>query len=138
MTIQMFNGALTGAFQPSQPIMLTAERFTIDWLLTVAAGAVAVLEWYLEFASDDPNAASTQWFREVAEEDATGGDVNMPKVVRTFEENGGGGLTAATTHGLSTQFVRAHNFVRVQVRLLSGAATTAQILARFGLPAISP
>lgn len=121
-TLVLFNAALTAGFVSSNPFLMQGERVTIDFDIVSSAGPTAV-EWYLEFAdgSENPLGSSARWRREVAEEDAAGGIVSMPKVVRTFKENGGANL-ADGTHRVSCQFQRSAQFCRFQIRASAGAA----------------
>lgn len=134
--LTIFNGALTGSFVPSNPFVIQGERITLDFQAVVTVGTVSIA-FYLEFASENPLAAGTRWFREVAEEDAGDGVVAMPKVIRTFEENGGAAL-AIGTHRLSCHFVRAHQFGRIQSRVTGAGAAALTVFAPFGIVAISP
>ena len=124
--MRIFDNALGAVFVPSQPFLLSAQRAVLDF--TYLAAAAAVIEWYLEFTSTDPNDAATVWFREVAEENAGGGAVSMPNVVRTFPA-----VTAASA-GKDCEFVRTHHFCRVQLRL----AGKLFVDVPFGAPANSP
>jgi len=134
----VFNRALTGVFVAGTPFVMVAEKVVLDFLATVTA--LAAIDWFLEFTGDDPNDAAAVWNQELAEEDAGGGVVAMPKVIRTFKENGGANL-AIGTHSLSCQFVRTHKCCRIQARVnavpAAGAASL-QVLTQFGIPAISP
>ena len=109
---------------------MQAERMTFDFEFTVAAGGSTV-EWYMEFTSENPNAPTTRWKREVAEEDIGGGVVHMPNVVRDF-------VLLAGAAARSCQFVRAHRFCRLQIRVSAGAATSVRIDAPFGLGVAAP
>jgi hypothetical protein len=113
--VTLFKKALTGSFVASGYTILTAGVLTLDFDFTVANGP-STIEWYLEFASDPINGP---WRREVAEEDATGGLVTMPLVVRHFADNAGTDLTDGTYH-LSTQFRRQEAFARIQSRITAG------------------
>jgi hypothetical protein len=106
----LYNSTLTNAFQPSQLVMLTAGRLTLDFAITVPSGPAATIRWYLEFASS-PNGP---WYREVAEEDSAGGVVLMPAVIRTFAANAGTNLPAGS-YNFSTQFSRQEALARVQI-----------------------
>lgn len=130
--LELFNGAAAAAFTPSKPFLISGERTTLDFLFTLPAPG-ATLEWFLEFTSDDPNAAAARWAREVAEEDVGGGVTNMPLVLRNF-------AGIVNDEKRSCQFVRAHRFCRVQFRLAaaSPAIDNVTILAPFGLLAQSP
>jgi len=127
--IELFNGLLSGAFQPTKPFLIAADKVTLDFFIA-APFSPAKTEWYLEFTSDDPNMLTARWAREVAEEDVGGGVTHMPPVVRDFPDAG----------FFSNHFVRQHHYVRVQIREVSGAvppAVTAIILAPFGVVAAS-
>jgi hypothetical protein len=124
MSATLFKGPLTGSFVPSTAMLMQGDRVSLDFSL-VTVGVTTAVEWYMEFG-DTPACG----FRETAEEDVAGGVVGMPKVVRTFRENGGA-LLAAGTSKMTVQFVRKHQFVRLQLRVASGAAT-ATITAPFG------
>lgn len=123
---ELFNNLLTGAFVATDPFLISADRVPLDFEFS-GAGTV---EWFLEFASDDPHAASTVWHREVDEEDIGSGVVHMFPVVRDFV------LTAGNLNR-SAQLIRTHKFVRVQIRQTVGAFVTARVLAVFGFPAQS-
>lgn len=127
MGTQIFNKVLTTSFVASSPIIISAGRFSIDFLITVAGGAATVV-FFLEFAEDDPNAAATKWFAEVAEEDAGAGVVSMPKVLRTFADNAGTTL-AVGTHKLSVQFTRQHQFARFSMKESTGGAVATTVVA---------
>lgn len=126
--LELFNAPLTGAFQPTKPFLITGSKVVLDFEFDIAG----TVEWYKEFASEDPNAASTIWHREVAEEDVGGGITNMPPVVRNF---------VLTTGNLNRdcEFVRTHQFCRVQIRVTSVAPLPRAIVRTpFGDPAQSP
>ena len=118
--------------------MVGAANISLDFLFEIITAATGVL-WFLEYTDADPNVAATQWFREVAEEDTGGGAVDMPVVERRFRANGGADLGVAT-HGLSVQFVRKHEYYRVQVAIAAagGAVTRMRVFAQFGAAANSP
>lgn len=119
MSTDLFvNKVLTTSFQPSKPAIVTGGKIALD-LVAVVTSALTSIELYLEYASQNPGAAATSWFREVAEEAAAGGAVAMPQVVRTLQANGGAAL-AVGTHNLSLQFERHHMFYRLQARIVSG------------------
>jgi hypothetical protein len=118
----IFDAALDGTFRASVPFLIQGERIALDFEAIVGAPGPAQIEYFLEFASDNPTDVNARWYRETAEEDTGGGVVNMPKVVRILRENGGA-LLAAGTQLLSFQFVRAHRFGRVMSRVASGTAS---------------
>ncbi len=126
MAIEIFNKLLTGSFVPSAAFLITTSEPVLVWEITVGTGPANV-EWYLEFGASPTG----QFYREVAEEDAGGGATAMPKVVRTFKEEGGGGL-ATGSHFLDTEFRRKQQYARVQVRVTAGAAVRAKVTAPFG------
>lgn len=128
MAARLFtNQVLTTSFVASKVFAISGERITVDWLAVVTT-APTEIQWYFEFGSD-----LTNFFREVDEEDLGDGNVDMSKVVRSFKENGGA-LLAAGTHRLSTQFVRRHQFCRMQARIVAGGgAATITVDERFGL-----
>lgn len=133
----VFNRVLTGAFVAGTPFFITAEKVVLDFLATVTV--LAAIDWFLEFTGDNPLSAAAVWNQELAEEDAGGGVVAMPKVVRTFKENGGANL-AIGTHSLSCQFVRTHKYCRIQARVNAvpaGGAASLQVSTQFGIPATS-
>ena len=119
--IQIFNATVNVGFQVTDPVMLVGESFSFDFLITVTTAAK--IEYFLEFTGADPNDAATQWYREVAEEDVGSGVVNMPVVVRDFQENATGAVLPVGVHALSNQFTRRHLFARAQIQAASGAAT---------------
>lgn len=131
----LFDGRLTDSFAGSVPVLLSAERLTVDFVIDVTAEAV--VQWYLAFTPDDPNAQGAIWRQEVAEEDVGNGVVHMPKVIRDFTENGGAAL-AVGQHAFTCQFIRSHNIARVYVRVSSGAVDRCVITAPFGASALSP
>lgn len=136
--IDIFSGALGVTFAPTQPFLLHAEKVTVDFVVDVTIGP-AVVEWYLEYTSGNPNDTNTIWYREVAEEDVGGGVVHMPKVVRNLEDNDDDNhqLTQGI-HYMSAQMVRAHNLCRLQVRLnpVPVAMATMRITVPIGYPAV--
>lgn len=119
-TFRIFTAALNPAFAVSAPFMIAADRAELFFDLDVAAGPPAVVQWFLEFTDGDPYSPTALWRREIAEEDAGGGVVNMPKVIRAFAENGGAPL-AAGIHNLDADFVRFGPFCRVQIRAVAGS-----------------
>jgi hypothetical protein len=123
-------------FRASKPFLIVAERVVLDFIFRKTAGlSTAIVEWYLEFASDDPNAAATRWFREVAEEDVGAGVTHMPPVVRDFS-----GIPTGTT-ARSCHLVRSHRFCRVQVQLAFASPDLLQrltITTPFGIVAQAP
>jgi hypothetical protein len=133
----IFDSVLGAAFEPSDPFMISADRVVLDWLIVVTGEDLTQIEWYIELASDDPNAVATTWFREVAEQNTVGpGTTNMPKVVRIWRE-ADGTLLAPGTHAVDAELTRSHQFCRVQVRVAAGAGT-ARIFAPFAGDTISP
>jgi hypothetical protein len=110
--IVLFNAPLAAAFQPSKPMLMSGERITLDFFISFIGPGIqpSKTEWYLEFTSDDPTATSAKWARETAEEYTTGGVTHMPVVLRDFPDVG----------SFSAHFIRAHQFVRVQIRDASG------------------
>lgn len=126
MAVRLFNAALGAAFIPSSALLISGTKVALDFQLTVTT--LAQIEWYPEFASDAP--ATAIWHREVAEEDIGNGDVRMPKAIRRFTEFGGT-LLASGTHNLSVQLERTHQIFRIQMRIVTGAASV-QVWAPFG------
>ena len=118
---------LTGSFVPSRYVLIPAEKLTLAFHL-VTSGGPSTVSWFPEFSDD-----LTTWFREVAEEDAAGGIVLMPKTIRTFADNAGTQL-ADGTHDLSVQLVRQGKFARLQM-LVSAGAATAEVTADGTSPA---
>jgi hypothetical protein len=118
--------------------MIGDSKISLDFVIPVAAGADGVVDWYFEF-TDDSTGSAPLWYREVAEENAGGGVVSMPLVVRTFEKAGGGALPAAATYYFSTQFERFHKIFRIQIRGSTGTFTEpAQVGSNYGLPVNAP
>jgi hypothetical protein len=118
MSATMFNGPLSSGYRPTKAVLISATEFTVDFELVIS-GSTATVQYYLEFGEDpDPNA---KWYREIAEEDAGGGVVLMPVVIRSLAANAGGNLPVGT-HLLDAEFKRRHRFVRLQ---LSSAGTVA-------------
>jgi hypothetical protein len=145
MSISLFNGPLTNAFQPTAGFLLAGETVVLDLVANVASVPPAAdagrIECYLEYTTEDPNAVNTRWFREVAEEDIGNGDVRMPKVVRRFTENGADTALAVGIHYLNMQFSRKEGFARLQVRVAAGGANACSlaVFAVFGaLPLSAP
>jgi hypothetical protein len=134
--LTIFNAALGAAFAPSRPFLLNGDKLVFDFDIVVAAGPDAVIEFFEEFASDNPLDPNTRWYRQTAEEDIGGGVVHMPIVVRDFQKNGTGPLPPGT-HRLSVPLVRTHHFCRLQIRITAGFAT-ANIVVPFGVQAIAP
>lgn len=131
VSVELFNGALGAAFAPTRYLLLSGERLALDFDITVA-GAPATVEWFMEFTSQNPSDPATSWHREVAEEDIGGGVTHMPVVVRDFAA-----LAAGTTR-LSAQFIRAHDFVRLQMRAAVGAVPNLAVTAPFGSQPAAP
>ena len=125
MSIQIFNGNLGVNFAPTRAFLLASEKITVDFLVTVTVGP-AVIEWYLEYGSMNPNDPAAEWLREVAEEDVGNGVVYMPKVVRRLTDNDNAlHQLAQGTHYLSAQMMRAHQLCRLQVRMAAAPVATA-------------
>jgi hypothetical protein len=145
MAFSIFNGALTNTYQPTNPVDMAGEHIVLDWALTIAnlltpAGTAATVQFYFEYASTDPNAATTVWYRETTEEDIGNGDVRMNKAVRRFSEQGADLPLAEGSHQVDMQFNRKHNYFRLQVRTAVGSADNcrAQIWSVLGRQPISP
>lgn len=119
MAVTLFKKALTGSFVASGYTMIAGEKLTLDFDFTTSGGP-STIDWYIEFASDPINGP---WRREVAEEDGGMGVVSMPKVIRTFADNGGTQLTDGA-HSLSAQFRRQAAFARIQSRITAGACAS--------------
>lgn len=138
MTVSLLQNVLlpVGSFVASNPVLIKGERLVLDFAIVVAGGATGV-QYFLEFAQADPNAATTNWFREAAEEDQNNGVVQMSKVIRTFKENGGANL-AIGTHRITSTFVREHKFARLQAGVAAGGGTAVMNVDELnGLPALS-
>lgn len=141
MSIVLFpGGPLTGAFVPSAPFVMAADRVTIDF--TIVVTTPGLIAWFIEFTDEDPT-TTVEWFREVAEEDQGGGVTEMPVVIRYLRDNSPAFPTfvnlPAGTHRLSAQFVRHHKIARIQARITGGgAAATMRAVSQFGTPAIAP
>lgn len=133
--ITIFDAPLTTSFQASSPVLMQDKHVALDFLIVVTV--LAAVEWFLEFTGEDPNAAASQWYREIAEEDNGGGQTDMPIAVRTFRAAGGTNLPAGT-HPLDAQFQKVHKFFRVQIRAASGTVTRTRIQAQFGSVPVSP
>lgn len=139
MTAVLFNARAlpAGSFIPSTPVFIHANRLTLDFTVVVAGGATQV-QFFLEYASADPNALNTPWFREVAEIVGAGGVVAMPKIVRSFQENGGANL-ATGVHNMSMQFDRHYAFARLQAGIVGGGGTALMTAVDpFGSQPVSP
>ena len=131
--VVLFKKALTGSFVASNYTIISAEKLTLDFDFTTTGGP-STIQWYLEFASDPINGP---WRREVAEEDAAGGAVLMPLVIRTFADNAGTNL-ADGTYGISTQFQRQESFARVQAKITAGACAGFVITDPYGSTPAAP
>ena len=116
VAVTILNTKLTGSFQPSLSVLIQSNQLTLDWDI-VASGGPTQLQWYMEFSA----APAGPWRRETAEEDAGGGQVLMPIVIRTFADNGGTTLSNGV-YGLSQQFVRQEALARIWARVAAGAA----------------
>ena len=132
--IYIFRGPLTGAFQPSLPIMIPADRVVLDFDLTIGGQVPVSVQWYPEFAEGDvaPSATNARWFREVAEEDIGNGDVRMPIVIRRFTTQGGDAPLPPGSYRFTVQLKRTHMFCRIQIL---GAGCTAIVTAPLGASA---
>jgi len=126
MSVTLFNGPLTGSFQPTKAIAIVAQKLTLDCALVTSGGPTTV-QWYVEFA-DTPTGP---WFRETTQEDAGKGQVLMPAVVRTFADNNSTNL-ADGTHNLDVQLPLQQRLARLQLAVGSGVAKV-KITAPFGL-----
>lgn len=135
MGVELFNSTVPAAFTPSRPLQLSNDSLVLFWLITVTGGTAAHIEFYVEYTDGDPNNKTTQWFREVDEQDGGNGAVTMSQVVRTIQLNGGGDLPAGT-YPFSVPFIRRAQFARVQLKSTLGVAT-AQITAPFGTIPVS-
>ncbi len=124
--IQLFNGPLSSSYRATQWLAISSREITLDFELACSGGPSTV-EYYLEFSNDPSGPA----YREIAQEDAGGGVVLMPVVVRTFADNNGTNL-ADGTHFFDTEYVRRHRLVRVQIRATAGTVR-AKVTAPFGL-----
>lgn len=131
----VFDGALTGGFVATKPLLMTADTIVYDMIATVSV--LAKIEFFLEFTSDNPLDPLAFWSREVSEDDAGNGVVHMPMVVRDLQVNGGTGLPIGVSK-VTLQFVRKHRCVRMQVRAAVGTVTELQVLAPFGLVCNAP
>lgn len=116
MSVVIVNRTLTGSFVPSTYVLLPSDKLTLNFHLDTSGGPSTV-NWYPEYSDD-----LLTWSREVAEEDAAGGVVLMPKTIRTFADNAGTQL-ADGAHDLNVQLVRQGKFARLQMRVSAGAAT---------------
>ena len=134
MAVQtVFSGALGAGFAAGTPFFLYQDNTYVVLDFEAVVTVAASIEWFLEFTSGNPNDVGAEWYQETAQEDAGGGVVGMPKVLRTLQANGGGTL-AAGTHRVSTQFVRKHLYARIQVRQSAGTVTDLTVLNVFGGP----
>lgn len=128
--ITIFSKSLSSSFQASSPFVITSGEFALDFEIVVGTGPAQV-QWYLEFSSSP----SGNWYREVAEEDASKGVVSMPAVVRTFADNNATTLPVGTWR-FDTEFRRKQQLCRVQMKIAAGAAR-AKIDVPIGLPVIA-
>lgn len=127
----LFNGLLTNVFQPSLPTAVRNGTVVVDFHVVVAnvitpPGTTAVVQWYPEYASADPNAAGTRWYRETTEESLGMGDVRMSQSIRRFTENGNEVDLPPGTYDQDVQLKREHAFVRYQIRVAVGSADACQ------------
>lgn len=135
-TLKLFEADCQTTYHESKAFLINADAVTLDWNIVVTAGP-SLVEWYMEFTSDNPLSSSATWYREVAEEDGGNGVTLMPEVTRKFTSNGvSTGLTAGT-HNLSTQLIRKHRYVHLKIRCNTGRATVT-VVAPFGLVASAP
>ncbi len=134
----IYNAALTTSYQASTPIVLAGDQISLDFAITVAAGADAAIQWYLEY-TDNPVGSSAVWYRETAERlSATTGTVSMPLAVRTFLDEAGNALPAAASYLLNAQFIRKHKNYRVQIKASAGTVSAVQIYSNFGAAVNAP
>jgi hypothetical protein len=110
----IFNAALTGAFQASDPVMVSDEIVILDFEITIAMGTVRV-QWYLEFTADNPFDVNAVWFREVSEEDIGNGDVRMATAIRRFSTFGADADLGVGTYRFDVQLKRVHDFCRIKI-----------------------
>lgn len=119
-------GVVLGAgYTASQSMLISGGALTLDFSLNCSGGPSTV-KFYLEFSEDN-----SVWYAEVAEEDAGAGVVSMPKVVRTFADNGGTTIANNPTFNVSCQFTRRAQFARVQMAVTAGACTVTSLKAPF-------
>lgn len=111
---------------PSRALLIAGGAVTLDFLINVTGPAT--ITFFLEFSEN-----ATDWFAEVAEEDAGKGVVAMPKVVRTFADNNSTAVATNAAFAVSCQFTRQAPFVRVQAAVSAGAAIMT-LTAPFGTP----
>ena len=140
----LFNGPLTNAFVPSAPTAVKSEGLVFDFEVEIVntltpPGTAAVIEWYPEFTSTDPNAAGSVWFRESTEEVLGAGVVRMSPTVRFFTANANEVNLPPGVHRQDVQLKRIHAFVRIQLRVAAGGADTcrATVWDPFGVALIS-
>ena len=120
----MSSVVLAAGNTPSKGLLLVGDTLTLNFKL-VCTGGPSTVTMFLEFSEDNTN-----WFQEVAEEDAGKGVVSMPKVVRTFADNNGTTI-ADGTFSVSGQFKRRAQFARVQMAVTAGNCT-ATVTAPYG------
>jgi hypothetical protein len=116
VSVVIFNGTLVAGFVATRYVLLPADKLTLAFHL-VTSGGPSTVRWFPEYSDD-----LATWSREVAEEDAAGGVVLMPKTIRTFADNAGTQL-ADGTHDLSVQLIRQGKFARLQMQVSAGAST---------------
>lgn len=137
--IKLFEAQLTAVNQATPAFMITGDHCVLDFDFDVSV--LATIEWFLEFTPDNPNVipqAQTTWHREVSEENAGGGVVSMPNVVRTFPAVAVGNRAANTAQARDAQFVRTHQFARIQIRASAGTVERARIRVPFGVSVSTP
>lgn len=130
MAVQtIFNATLTSSFVASDPFLIVDGLAVADFSLRTTAGPAEV-EWYYELTSDNPVDATTEWFREVAEELPGVGYIDMPPAVRRFSN-----LTG--TQSRDVQTAKTHMYCRVQLRKTTGSIDVI-VKTPFGLPTYPP
>lgn len=114
----IFAGAATSAFQASSPIQIVGEKISLDFQFVVTDVA-AQIQFYLEYTAGNPFAPATPWYAEMTEELQDYGVVRTAPTLRQFYLTGGADL-AIGTHNFNQEFVRVHQYARIQLRALTG------------------
>lgn len=135
--MQLYKANLSTRFKPTLPLQVAAGTLPLNFLIAVplSTPAPAAVVWYLEFTEGNPNDPTTQWFREVDEQDTGDGVVTMAYVTRTFQLNGGGNLSVGT-YAFSAHLKRITPFARLQIAVTAGSAS-ATITSMLGTAPVS-
>lgn len=123
----MNNVALAAGYTASKGLVLSGDILTLNFSLACSGGPSTVT-LFLEFSED-----GTNWFAEVAEEDAGKGVVAMPKVIRTLADNNSTAIADNAKFNVSLQFKRRMLIARVQMAASAGTVLVTSLTAPYGL-----